>query len=364
MGIADDEIKAKIAAINERLKAANVPVRLRLGVKSLFLRCSKLPPKSGDDPGKRYDLPQGKASASNLALMEAKAHQLWQSVLTERFSWDNHSTPSRLTETVAQWVNKFEKHHRTDSPDCSKRTFDKHWRGEVFDRLPQDVRPSSALFLSAVLKTPENTRQRRQTCQKLTKLADYIGLDIDLKPHQGSYGKRLTKPRDLPSDEQIEQWYKQIKSDPWRIIFARIVAFGLRPSESFDFELVDQYTAIVIDAKSGEPRETKAFHPRWAEQWQFEGQLPKISPRPENKHQDTSWRIANRFRAWGITGERYDLRHAWCVRIIVNYPDISDSIAARWAGHSPEVHAAIYSRWINKQQQDKVYRNSALKIDD
>ena len=68
------------------------------------------------------------------------------------------------------------------------------------------------MMLSAVLSTPENSRLRRHTCQKLMKFSDYIGIEVDLGPYQGSYGRRSVKARDLPTDEQIEEWYSDLKS--------------------------------------------------------------------------------------------------------------------------------------------------------
>ena len=353
------ETLGKVEAINDRLKAAKVPVRVRQRWNSIYLRCSKLPPKPGDPIGKRYEIPFGSASAGNLARMETEAHSLWQAVVERRFDWADYDASVRRSSVVRDVVSDFRKHYLKTS-DCSDRTFEKHWQQAVFDRLPQDSKISEGVILAAVWVTPENTRQRRQACQKLSKLAEFAEISVDLSPYQGTYGKRSVKPRELPSDEQIEEWYEAIPTATWKRIFARIVVFGLRPSESFAWRAVDGYKAQVQDAKSGAWRDTRAFHPRWAEEWELDGELPNISWRSNRRHEDISQRIATRLRAYGVTCQRYDLRHAWCVRVSVEYR-IPVEVAAKWAGHSPDVHQSIYGRWIRGDQQDRVYQEMVLE---
>ncbi|NEQ47523.1 MAG: hypothetical protein F6K00_29870 [Leptolyngbya sp. SIOISBB] len=348
-----------IDAINRRLKAANVPVRVRQHGNALYLRSSKLPPKPEDPVGKRYEMPKGPASQENLLRMEQEAHSLWKSVVEQRFNWPDHDHGVKSLDTVREWIARFEKHY-LKTTDCSPRTFEKHWRAAVLNTLPQGSKLDRTLLLAAVLSTPDNTRKRKQFCQKLTRLAEFAGIDIDLRPYQGSYSKGSVQSRDLPKDAQIEAWYDSIPDERWKRIFARIVIFGLRPSESFDFELVDTHTARVIDAKSNEPRIIKAFHPTWAEAWDLDGQLPKINWRKNRKHEDITSRIANRFKCYDVTCQRYDLRHAWCVRVSVEYR-IPVEVAAKWAGHSADVHQSIYNRWIRSDQQDQIYQEMVLK---
>ena len=350
-----------VEAINRRLKAANVPVRIRQHGHSLYLRSSKLPPKPGDSLGKRYEIPRGSASQANLARLEQEAHSLWQAVVERRFNWTDYDWGVKSTDTVGDWIERFEKHY-LKTTDCSPRTFEKHWRAAVLNTLPQEVKLDQALLIAAVLSTPDNTRKRKQFCQKLTRFAEFAGIDINLRPYQGNYSKGSVQSRDLPKDADIEAWYESIPDKRWKRIYARIVVFGLRPSESFDFERMDTHTARVIDAKSGRPRIVKAFHPAWAETWDIDGQLPKITWRQDRKHEDITSRIANRLKFYGISCQRYDLRHAWCVRVSVEYR-IPVEVAAKWAGHSADVHQSIYNRWIRGDQQERIYQEMVLKRD-
>lgn len=351
----------QIRSINQRLRAARVPLSALLRGSSLYLRTTRVPPKPGDSPGHRYELPMGPASASNLARLETEAHSIWQAVIERRFDWGQYGGREPRGEgkepgTVGQYVEAFEAHY-VGCGQCSQTTFTRFWRGEVLGRLPQDSHPTPSLLLAAVLKTPANSRLRKRTCQKLQKFADFAGLDVDLRQYQGNYGFKSVAPRDLPTDEQIEAWYQAIPNPCWRIIFARIAAFGLRPSESFFFEHLDTHTARVLDAKAGASRITKAFHPRWAEDWAMTGDLPRITwnnPRQSAADQIRD-RIGHRLRGYGVTCERYDLRHAWCVRASVEYK-IPTPVVAKWAGHSEDVHLKIYNRWIRLDQQEQVYR--------
>lgn len=308
--------------------------------------------------GKRYEIPKGPASQENLVRMEQEAHSLWKSVIEQRFNWTEHDRGVKSPDTVGDWIERFEKYY-LKTTDCSPRTFEKHWKASVLNTLPQRSRLDRLLLIAAVLATPDNTRKRKQFCQKLSRFAKFAGIDINLRPYQGTYSRGSVQSRDLPTDGQIEDWYESIPDERWRRIFARIVVFGLRPSESFDFELVDVHTASVIDAKSTQPRIIKAFHPRWAEQWEFVGQLPRITWRQDRKHEDITSRIATRLKSYGISCQRYDLRHAWCVRVSVEYR-IPVEVAAKWAGHSADVHQSIYNRWIRGDQQDRIYREMVL----
>ena len=347
----------RIAAINGRLKAAGVPVRVRVVGAALYLRSAALPPKPGDRPGKRYQIPQGPVGDLNLTRAESEAHRLWRLVMADRFRWVDVLPPDD-TSTVGHWTERLKAHHLAHT-DCSPETWAKHWDRLVFSRLPADQPLTPELLVEAALKTSPDTWLRRQTCLKLGRLAEFAGISIDLSLYQGSYGRGKERPRDLPTDEQILAWYKLIKSPRWRIVYARIVLFGLRPSEAFSFTSIDTYTAEVVDAKAGSPRITKAFHPHWAEQWPVVGELPRITWRDNSRAKDVTDRIATQFYRYGIKEcDRYDFRHAWCVRVSVEY-EIPVVVAARWAGHSADVHQKTYARWLRHDQAERVYRLKA-----
>lgn len=329
-----------------------MPIRVRVHGGALYLRSSRLPPKPGDTEGKRYEIPMGPASAANIALIELKAHQIWQLVVQDRFDWAQYAK-TKAPDTVGEWVNRLEA-HRLSTGKCTKETFEKFWRKTAYNRLDSNQPISQSILLAAVLETKENTWSRRRICQALTVLANFAGLEIDLSPYAGGYGLNSVVRRELPTDKDIENWYNSINNPAWQRIFARIAVFGLRPSESFHFELIDTHTARVMDAKTKRLRETKAFHPYWAESWNLTGEQPNVTWRSSS---ELSNRIRVQFKRYQITCERYDLRHAWCVRCSVFPYRVPVSVAARWAGHSPDVHQNIYNRWLRSDQERDVYES-------
>ena len=119
------ESLGKIEHINQRLKQANIPVRIRQRGNSLYLRCSKLTPKPGDSAGKRDEIPFGPASAGDRTRLETEAHALWKAVVERRFDWSSYDSSVKKASIVADIVTEFERHYLSVS-QCSKRTFQKH----------------------------------------------------------------------------------------------------------------------------------------------------------------------------------------------------------------------------------------------
>jgi hypothetical protein len=131
-----------------------VPVRLRVHRKSLYLRCSRLPPKAGHEVGHRYELAQGPVSAPVVRRAEAQAHALWAAVVERRFEWADFDTNhKRDSGSVAEWVGKLKAEHLSTG-QCSPETWAKHWEGAVFSKMPQDAKLTQATILAAVLAPP------------------------------------------------------------------------------------------------------------------------------------------------------------------------------------------------------------------
>jgi hypothetical protein len=75
--------------INIRLKAASIPVRVRLNGKRLVLRAT-LPKKPGEGEGtKQYDLSLGiPDNKDGLRRIEAEAQKLGSLISLDKFLWD------------------------------------------------------------------------------------------------------------------------------------------------------------------------------------------------------------------------------------------------------------------------------------
>ena len=83
-----------IERVDDRLKAASIPVRVRLKGKNLALRAT-LPTKPGDDLGrKQYDISLLiPANKDGLKRAEREAHKLAQHLIDGSFDWSVYLAP-------------------------------------------------------------------------------------------------------------------------------------------------------------------------------------------------------------------------------------------------------------------------------
>lgn len=346
-----------IAAINERLKEASIPVRVRLNGKKLVLRAT-LSKKPADGVGtKQYDLSLGiPASKDGLRRVEIEAQKLGGLLAMGQFSWEpylkHQDKPQELT--VAQLVPRFKDEYMR-SNQIKESTWRESWQ-RTFDRLPQNEPLKEANILAVVLSTDNHSRIREQTCQRLQRLADFAGLPIDLKTHKGKYGENSTEPRNIPSESLIIQWRDQIPNPQWQWVYGMLATFGLRPHEVFFSEFIDFNTICVNDGKT-KARTARAIPPEWSEQWNLmEVRRPNVSGKT---FRDYGQRVSCQFGRYKVPCVPYDLRHAFAIRASV-VKRLPVSTAASLMGHSVAVHLKIYHRWLTDAQNEQVYRSVIL----
>jgi hypothetical protein len=224
-----------LEAVNQQLKSANVGVQVRQKGNRLYLRAT-LPPKPGSEKHKPYQQEislQIYANPAGLERAEAEARKVGALLACKEFAWSTYQpesvTPRKLT--TEEWIERFREHYlRTHT--LTERTWNKHW-ASIYKRLPLDSPLSANAIFAVVLKTEQDSRVRKQACQKLQKLADFAGIDINLKQYQGSYSVSKAKPRDLPTDVMIVEWRDRIKYAPWKWVYGMLATYGLRPHEAF-----------------------------------------------------------------------------------------------------------------------------------
>jgi integrase len=353
-----------IIAANQRLKDAEIPVRIRLNGKVLGLRAT-LPMKPGKGTGrKQQDIRLGiPASVQGLAEIERKARELATQMVHQTFSWDKwQRTPYQEPDTIpaSQLIERFKRHYQ-QSNKVKESTWVNGW-GKTFKRLPQSA-PLDEVILLAVIETTEpHTETRKRTCQRLQALADYAGLKVDLSHYAGKYGRKSLTPRDIPDDELIILWRDRVPSAAWQWVYGMMATFGLRPHEVFMCEFVDQYSVKVFEVPEvGKPktgdRTTYAVRPEWVAEWNL---MKVIRPNVTAKiPSDYGSRNKKQFKRYKIPFPAYNLRHAYAVRVSA-LGDVSPSIAAKWMGHSEAIHTATYHYWIKDQVSDDVYRRRVL----
>ncbi|MCT7970280.1 site-specific integrase [Laspinema sp. D1] len=269
-------------------------------------------------------------------------------------------------QTVSQWVQAFQSAYfeqRGTTP--SKR---KTWKSEyenVFKNLPQDKPLSIAILKALIVGYQPEQRQRKRACIACQKLADFAGLSVDFGPFKGDYQfMQRIDPRNIPSDDEIAQAWKNIPSPEWRWVYGAMAAFGLRPHECFLLDLDTWYSSPddlslqVLAGKTGD-RLTFPYFPEWVETFHLKTTNPPV---PTCDIQDHA-RLGDWARRWfhrhDLPFNLYALRHAYARRACDFGLEIS--IRAEMMGHSPEIHRRVYRAWINKATFERAYLSTLSK---
>jgi integrase len=342
--------------LNDRLKASDMPVRVRLKGRNLALRAT-LPKKLGEGLGrKQYDISlKIPRTRDGLKRAEREANILAQRMADGSFDWVQYTTPKdddRQSKPSRQWIAELKPHYLA-THRIRESTWDKEW-ASTFNKLPQSEPLTAGLLLAAALSTGENTAAREKACQRLQHLATFAGIQIDLSPYSGGYEPA---PRDIPADDLILEWHDRIPNADWRWVLGMMATFGLRPHECFDCKFLDPLTVqIGTQTKTGE-RQTKAIPHEWVDLWKLVEGSPPLGKGRTPKARGAS--VNKQFRRYGVPMQPYDLRHAFAIRTsVVN--GIPLATAAQWMGHSVATHTRVYQKWLNAETNDQIYKSLIL----
>lgn len=310
-----------------------------------------LPCKPGDGAGmKRYKVSPGiPATKAGLRRIESESHRLGDAIARGTFRWEDWQNPRRLKvedRTIAGLVQRFKVDYlRTNK--IKESTWAETWQ-RTFDRLPQTEELTEGLILAIVLATEEHSRIRELTVQRMQKLSNYAGIEIDLAPYRGDYEPQ---PRDIPADSLILEWRDRIPNQQWQWVYGMLAVFGLRPHEAFFCRFIDPLTLRVDDGKT-KARTSRAIPPDWAEDWNLiQIDRPEVSGKA---FRDYGQRCGLQFRRYGVPFEAYDLRHGFAVRASV-VSRLPVSTAASLMGHSVATHTRVYHRWLSDSTNQEVY---------
>jgi integrase len=352
--------KEQIEAANERLKESGNRITIRTrGNSWLYLR-GHLPNKPGEPSGSSQQeiamhLP---FSVDALRRAERDAHLLNQRLIERTFDWKDYGVTEadRLTMPISQLLEEFK-------AECLKRgkikpdTWDNTWF-YTLKKLPAAASLRESLILAVVHSLEPDSRAREVTCQRLQRLCEFAGLDVDLSEYKGNYEPT---PRDIPSDELIVEWRDRIPNEAWRWVYGTIAAFGLRPHEIFTCHFPNPEDPLTLHVhhktKTGF-RVTHAIHPEWAKDWNLAAvNMPQVS----RSGREAGQAVCRAFAAdrYDIPFQPYDLRHAWAVRASVT-KGLPVSTSAAMMGHSVATHTKVYHRWLSAKTNEAVYRRLVL----
>ena len=234
-----DKVEKMLEAANSRLKTSNAGIKIFRRGKKLSLR-RMLPPRPNSKQSKSSQqiISLGVfCNGAGIRKAEKEAQRLSSELALNKFDWNIWTNCDRVsdTENVGYWVEEFEKDYfnRRERNEKSETTWKVEYQS-MFKRLPKDEKLSDRVLLDLVFTTQPDTRQRKRAVMVANALAKFAKIEIDLKPYQGNYNFSQVVQRDIPTDEQIAAWYKQIKNPRWQFAFGLMAAYGLRNHEVFN----------------------------------------------------------------------------------------------------------------------------------
>ncbi len=346
---------ARLNQANGRLKASKAGVAILQRGDRLYLQ-AVLPPRPGS--GKLSPCQQQislgiHASTVGISLAEKEARRVGYLRDAREFDWGLYGggNSKQASETIADWVGKFEAAKRSAVCDTT-------WKTDYqrpFGILPIGEPITSELLLSAIAKTTPNTRQRRRFCLAFRQLAQFAGIEFDVSLLMGSYSPTKVQPRTLPTDEAIETCFDKIENPQWQWVYGVVAAYGLRDHEAFYLDMSKFPIAQVLEGKTGY-RQCWPLRPEWAERWDLKN--IKRPPVTGECHADFGDRVCKFFARSPADFCAYDLRHAWAIRAMTFGLDAS--LAAKQMGHSLATHTQTYHLALNEREQQRAYDHLLL----
>jgi integrase len=345
------QISAKLNQANGRLKASKIGVAILRRGDRLYLQ-AVLPPRPGSSKLSfcQQQIALGiHANPPGISLAEKEARRLGYLRDAKEFDWDLYGGGGNIkqkSELIADWVQRFEELKR---PRISGTT----WKTDYFrpfSQLPAGELITPEILLSAIANTKPNTRQRRRFCLAFRQLADFAGIELDVRHLMGSYSATKVKARNLLTDEDILICYNKIQNPCWQWAYGAIATYGLRNHEVFYLDMSRFPIAQVQEGKTGY-RQVWPLQPEWAEQWDLANiKLPSVTGKC---HADFGMRVTKFFAKAAFGFNSYDLRHAWAVRAIRF--GLTAPLAAKQMGHSLQVHTQTYHLALNEREQQQAY---------
>ncbi len=352
------EIEELIAAANQRLKAANIGVRIEVKDK-LVLRAT-LPPKPNSVKTKPHQqrIYLGiSASRSGVKRAEKESLKLGGMLACKEFGWEQYiKVESEEEITAGDLIARFEKFYfQKRQRNFKSETTWKVDYYNIFKKLDASKPLTNAAIIDCCTSTEPETRQRKRACIALGALANFAEIEINLKPYIGAYAAKSHSPRDLPNDAQIAKTYYAIANPNWRWVYGMLAVYGLRNHEVFRLDLRslaagDPIVTVLPNTKTG-TRRVWGFYPEWFDEWKlWEIKLPNVDVDRSNAAVGRA--VTQYFRRY-LPFHPYDLRHCWAIRTLEFGLDVT--LAAQQMGHSVKVHTDLYHHWISERHHQRAY---------
>lgn len=264
----------------------------------------------------------------------------------------------RRLKTCGEWIELFKSDYFDKGGSYETWLSEYH---KVLRHLPPGEPLSEPLLHELVRSSKPNSRTRVRYCMVTAKLSKFAGLKYDPTNYKGKY--KSTHVRTVPSDRQIVEFWSQVPNPKWQWVIGMMAAYGLRNHEVFrlDYDALRSGDRVVqvLEGKTG-PRQVWPFHPEWFERFELDNALlPGVDLGGRNSSVGHS--VTKYFSDLSCKFAPYDLRHAYAVRTL-EY-QIDPSIAARYMGHSREVHERVYRHWIERALLQREYERALERRD-
>lgn len=380
-GFADYEVfDQELKAENARLKGASLPTIRRKG-NMLYARAT-CPPKPGakDSRSCQQDVRLGlPAELASLKAARQKVKRIAGELASGSFDWCNYLPATKVAKlkaeaekvsnpraswVLADWVTEFTKLYfeRRPRTETTEETFQNHFL-TYFSRLPQNVSLTLEILKEVVLMTAPDSYSRWRACIVFKQLAELMGFNPQsIHELRGNYCPTKPAPRDLPSDELIEEWFDKIPNPDWKWVYGVMATYGLRPHECFHLDTTELEQGgyainVLANTKTGAHR-VMPLRTEWIERFHLRARrLPKVTGKTNRiLGQRINQALRQRYKMPFLP---YSLRHAYAVRWI-GVPNIKESLVARWMGHSVGTHTQIYQAWLSEKEERRVFEQYVL----
>ncbi len=344
-----------LGELNARLKAGRHRCSAEQRKASLVLRAT-LPDRSDPSISRQQrislNLP---ATYASLPEVERLAVGLSHQLRTRTFHWEAWEASEAAEITTDDFHAAAVRLHATKyrhSPERGSTAWAKKWQ-PALRKLPQGP-VTEAILLRTVRRLPEGSAARRDQGNILAQVARSLGIpDAALLAACRGYGAASLRPRDIPSDPEIEAAWSSLRLPHWRWTWGMCAAYGLRPHECAELVwLEDDWIEIADATKTGSRRVTPCPS-SWVQLWGL-----RELQRPTQSSQTLSKAFADALTRDRVSTKPYSLRHAYALRLLSR--GVSADLAARLMGHSLAVHQQTYQRWIEADRIQKAMQGCSL----
>jgi hypothetical protein len=336
-----------------------------------------MPEENSKRKTKRYDLPYCEATLKGVTNAETKCKEIDNYLKLGNNDWwlllpdyQQERIEKSKPQTMEVIKLDFENYYWRNRNKTRKTldTWDKSYK-DIFKKIPDEDSFTPKNIEKWITTTEPNSKPRQDLIRVIKALADYKGIKDTIDWRKDYSCKYKSKPRTLPSDEEIEYIYSNIDRDDVRWSLGMIATYGLRPQELFQLEPknIEEFLAITEDSNTHIlpiPEDTKTgerfvypLHPEWIEKFDL-ANVCRLESNAKSLETKVSW-LNKLFSKYGLKGGAYNLRHRYAVRAIELHVD--ESIAAKWMGHSLEEHCKTYQKWMDKSTHNKAFNKLLSK---